>query len=176
MHSVNTSMFVVLLVLTVGCFLWLRRAHWQKERCWACHVYKPRLAPRCWSCGAWQRRPQQPVLLLASSLLLVSLSSAQAQDVQFLDCSAVRLLTEHCDDEVSVPPVPPPARQSAPPPLFPAQTLARDIPPLFQKVLHTLSLDDARAYVAWTEARLAVTQRAQALVQQAEQERRQRPR
>lgn len=85
-----------------------------------------------------------------------------AGPVELVDCQAVTLLDEGCQaDETQASPRP------AAVPLFPKETVAPSTPPLFYKGLHTLSLDDARQYLAWQQARLARLKQWQALIEQA---------
>lgn len=119
-------------------------------------------------------------VFLGSALLVSALSSSiAAQTVTLLDCTEVRLLSPACEDPESEVPTPAPRIERAPAPLFPAQTIARETPPLMIEMLQDPSkqtLEYARALVAWQEQRRDVRLTIEQLLVQAQQERNQRGR
>jgi hypothetical protein len=116
--------------------------------------------------------------------LATSAASEAPDPLRFFSCAAVRFFGEACvpaavpvvvvpaDPEVPPPAPPPetPAPDAAgetperPEPLFPPQTLAPDTPPLLLKLLHEPTEANARAYLAWQQARMQRIREVQALL------------
>jgi hypothetical protein len=126
---------------------------------------------------------------------LATAAVSEAPDpLRFFPCAAVQFFGEACAP-VAVPvvvvPAAPAVPASAPTPepltpdaagetperpesLFPPQTLAPDTPPLLLQLLHTPTEANARAYLAWQQARIQRIREVQALLrilQAAEAER-----
>ena len=123
-----------------------------------------------------------------ATAVLLGLATAAASEapapLRFFPCAAVQFFGEACAP-VAVPvvvvpaatenPAPAPApetpapeaaeeAQEKPEPLFPPQTLAPDTPPLLLKLLHEPTEANARAYLAWQQARMQRIQAVQALL------------
>jgi hypothetical protein len=118
-------------------------------------------------------------------LSLAPSAASEAPDpLRFFPCAAVRFFGEACapaavpvvvvpaaTEEPSPAPAPAsPASDTAeeapakPEPLFPPQTLAPDTPPLLLKLLHDPTEANARAYLAWQQARMQRIQAVQVLL------------
>jgi len=103
--------------------------------------------------------------VLALGLLTLATPAVHAQP---LPCALQAFFESVCPEgSTSVAPVPaaPPALL---PPLFPKETLARDIPPLMVTLLDAPTPENARAFQAWHRRRLARIQEVNRLLQSLE--------
>jgi len=107
---------------------------------------------------------------LGALVLWTSLTAlGWAQDVRLLDCAQVQFFGPAC---VPVAPLPPPSPPTPPPaPLFSPETMAPDTPPLLLQLLEEPTLDNARAFLAWQQARHARLSAVQQLLRQLTRQR-----
>jgi hypothetical protein len=106
-------------------------------------------------------------------LLALAVGSAAQERLGFFACGEVRFFGEACRPPVTpdVPPAPPPEQMPPeeplqPEPLFTPETVAPTTPPLVLRLLQEPTEANARAFLAWQQARLHRMLEVQALLKQ----------
>jgi hypothetical protein len=94
-------------------------------------------------------------------LILLFPLTASSQDLRFLECARVAFFEPACPAEVPARPAPPPP----PAPLFPPETVARDMPPLLLTLLDTPTRENAQHFLDWQAQRTQRILEVQRLLQ-----------
>jgi len=104
--------------------------------------------------GTTTRRPTLGALWLSTTLLcgLGVASSQESDPLRFFVCGEVRFFAQAC------------APPAAPEPLFTPETVGPETPPLLLRLLQEPTVDNARAFAAWQQARQARMSEVQGLL------------
>ena len=120
-------------------------------------------------CSTARRRGSLGGLLF---LLALAVGSAAQERLDFFTCGEVRFFGEACRPPITpdVTPAPPlektpPEESLQPEPLFTPETVAPTIPALVLRLLQEPTETNARAFLAWQQARLQRIVEVQALLQ-----------
>ena len=120
--------------------------------------------------GTTTRRPLLGALWLSTTLLcgLGVASSQESDPLRFFACGEVRFFDQACAPPAApaVPAAPevPASPPAAPEPLFTPETVGPETPPLLLRLLQEPTVDNARAFAAWQQARQARMTEVQGLL------------
>ena len=120
--------------------------------------------------GTTTRRPTLGALWLSTTLLcgLGVASSQELDPLRFFACGEVRFFAQACAPPavpvVSAAPEVPAPPPEAPEPLFTPETVGPETPPLLLRLLQEPTVDNARTFAAWQQARQARMTEVQGLL------------